>query len=1161
VGFSPLRRVIPPGSGRLTMSGRREFGSAGLLEAAPDAIVGVGADGLIALVNAQAERLFGYGRAELLGQPIELLVPEDVRAAHPGHRLRYERDAHPRPMGAGTPLAGRRKDGSQFPAEISLSPIDTEHGRLVAAAVRDVSDRIRAEAKFRGLLEAAPDAIVGVTPDGRISLVNAQTERLFGYDRAELVGEPVEILVPEYARDRHPAHRDGYLHDLAPRPMGAEMQLAGRRKDGSHFPAEISLSSIDTEDGVLVSAAVRDVSARVRAEAKFRSLLEAAPDAIVGVTPDGRISLVNAQTERLFGYARDELVGQPIEMLVPDRVRGVHPSHRNGYFDQPQPRPMGAGMELAGRRKDGTEFPCEISLSSIDTEDGVLVSAAVRDVTERRRAAEAQNRLATIVQSSHDAIMGKTLSGLITSWNPGAERLYGYREAEILGRSAEVLFPADRRSNELAILSRIAAGERVEQYQTERLCKDGSIVQVSLTMSPIADAAGTIIGVASVSRDISDRQRAEAKFRGLLEAAPDAIVGVTPDGTITLVNAQVERLFGYHRDELLGQPVEILVPGYARDRHPAHRDGYLHDPAPRPMGAGMPLAGRRKDGSHFPAEISLSSIDTEDGVLVSAAIRDVSARTRAEAKFRGLLEAAPDAIVGVAPDGQITLVNAQAERLFGYHREELLGHPIEILVPDRACSVHPSRRDGYFRQPQPRPMGAGMQLAARRKDGTEFPAEISLSALDTEDGPMVSAAIRDVTDRIEAQAERERLKTAAERERLEAQLHQSQRLESLGQLAGGVAHDFNNLLAVMLNYTTFVAEEVNVAAAQDGGRWRQVGHDIVQIQRAGQRATELTHQLLAFGRREVVRPQVLNLNTVVSEIEALLRRTLGEHIQLHTTLAGDLWPVLVDPGQLEQVLVNLAVNARDAMPDGGTLSIHTTNITIDDTTPATVRGPALPAGRHVKLRVADTGTGIPADIVERVFEPFFTTKPKGEGTGLGLATVYGIITQAGGHAEITSAPGVGTAFTILLPATDQQPAATDQPAPTTARSRGGETILVVEDEEALREVTRRILTRNGYHVMTAHSGPEALKTAEHAPDPIHLLLTDVIMPHMLGKELATKLRALDPGIRVLYMSGYAQPVLASQGTLDPGVILVEKPFSEPALLDRVRTVLDTPNPS
>ena len=1009
-----------------------------------------------------------------------------------------------------------------------------------------------------GLLEAAPDAIVGVSADGLIALVNAQAERLFGYGREDLLGQPIELLVPEDARDAHPGHRLRYAEDAHPRPMGAGMQLSGRRKDGSRFPAEISLSPIETEHGRLVAAAVRDVTDRVRAEAKFRGLLEAAPDAIVGITADGRISLVNAQTELLFGYRREELVGQPIEILAPDRVRGVHPGHRTGYFREPQPRPMGAGMELAARRKDGTEFPCEISLSSIDTEDGVLVSATVRDITERRRAAEAQNRLATIVQSSHDAIMGKTLAGVITSWNPGAERLYGYHESEIVGRNAEILFPVHRRTEEFAILARIADGERVEQYQTERLRKDGSLVLVSLTMSPIADARGAIIGVASVSRDINDRQRAEAKFHGLLEAAPDAIVGVTADGTIALVNAQAERLFGYRREDLLGQPVEILVPEYARDQHPGHRAGYLHDPAPRPMGAGTQLAGRRRDGSRFPAEISLSSIDTEDGVLVSAAIRDVSERVRAEAKFRGLLEAAPDAIVGVTPDGRITLVNAQAERLFGYNRAELLGQPIEILVPDRVCAVHPAHRTGYFHDPQPRPMGAGMQLAARRKDGTEFPAEISLSALDTEEGPMVSAAIRDVTDRIEAQAERERLKTAAERERLEAQLHQSQRLESLGQLAGGVAHDFNNLLAVMLNYTTFIAEEVARAAARDGGRWQQVGHDIAQVQRAGERATELTHQLLAFGRREVVRPQVLNLNTVVAEIETLLRRTLGEHVQLHTTLDGDLWPVLADPGQLEQVLVNLAVNARDAMPDGGTLSIHTANHALDEAD--TVRRPGLRPGQHIKLRVADTGTGIPPEIAERVFEPFFTTKPKGEGTGLGLATVYGIIVQAGGHAEITSAPGAGTAFTIFLPATDRRPSPARQLVSATGRGSagGGETILVVEDEEALREVTRRILTRNGYHVRTAANGPEALKIAEHSGEDIHLLLTDVIMPHMLGKELATAVCDLYPGTRVLYMSGYAQPVLASQGTLDPGVILVEKPFSEPALLDRVRAVLDTP---
>jgi CheY-like chemotaxis protein len=275
---------------------------------------------------------------------------------------------------------------------------------------------------------------------------------------------------------------------------------------------------------------------------------------------------------------------------------------------------------------------------------------------------------------------------------------------------------------------------------------------------------------------------------------------------------------------------------------------------------------------------------------------------------------------------------------------------------------------------------------------------------------------------------------------------------------------------------------------------------------------------------------------------------------MHITLAPDLWPVLADPGQLEQVLVNLAVNARDAMSDGGTLGIDTANVLVDrGTTPAV---PEPQPGRYVQVRVSDTGTGIAPEIAERVFEPFFTTKPKGQGSGLGLATVYGIVTQVSGYVWVDSIPGAGTTFTAMLPATDQSVDAPVADAPARPSTRGGETVLVVEDEDALREVTRRILSRNGYEVLTAANGPEALKIVEHTGQRIDLLLTDVIMPHMLGKELAGRMRELRPSLRVLYMSGYAQPVLASQGTLDPGVILVEKPFSEAALLDQVREVLD-----
>ena len=391
-----------------------------------------------------------------------------------------------------------------------------------------------------------------------------------------------------------------------------------------------------------------------------------------------------------------------------------------------------------------------------------------------------------------------------------------------------------------------------------------------------------------------------------------------------------------------------------------------------------------------------------------------------------------------------------------------------------------------------------------------------------------------------------------------AQLQQAQRLESLGQLAGGVAHDFNNLLAVILNYTSFISEELT-ASSPDWIQHRDSAlADLRQITLAGERAARLTRQLLAFSRREVTRPQVIYLGAVIAGVTEMLRRTLGENVELVTSFAGDLWPVLADPAQLEQLLVNLAVNARDAMPDGGTLIIEAGNVNVDADSVA--GGSTSRHGKNVRLRVSDTGTGMSPEVIEHALEPFFTTKDKGTGTGLGLATVYGILTQAEGNIHIYSEIGVGTTFSITLPVTTESPTLITEPVPY-HRAPMGETVLVVEDAPALREVTRRIFARAGFHVVTAANGPEALALARTHPGEIHLLVTDVVMPHMLGKEVAEKIQEIKPGIAVLYMSGYARPVLASQGRLEPGVALVEKPFSQADLLTKAGEVLNGRFPS
>ena len=986
--------------------------------------------GTVVSWSASAAHIKGYTAQEIIGQNFSrFFTREDIRRGRPEEVLRLAAT-----NGRHEEFGMRvRKDQTQFLASATFIALRDASGNLrgFSDICRDLSEHKESEVRYRGLLEAAPDGMVVVNQAGEIVLLNAQAEKQFGYRRDELLSQKVTNIIPTGFAERLIADGTRTSAEALAQHIGTGIELIGRRKDGTNFPIEIMLSPLESAEGILVTAAIRDITVRKDAErhlaqmeGRYRGLMEAAPDGMVVVNQAGEIVLLNARAESQFGYRRDELIGQKVTNIIPVGFAERIIADGTRTAAEALAQQIGTGIELYGLRKDETEFPIEIMLSPLESTEGILVTAAIRDITVRK---DAEVHLAQM----------------------------------------------------------------------------------------------------------------EGRYRGLMEAAPDGMVVVNQAGEIVLLNARAESQFGYRRDELIGQRVTNIIPVGFAERLIADGTRTAAEALAQQIGTGIELIGRRNDGTNFPIEIMLSPLESTEGILVTAAIRDITVRKDAEVhlaqmegRYRGLMEAAPDGMVVVNKDGEIVLLNARAEKQFGYRRDELLGRMVKSIIPVGFAERLIADALRTTAEALAQQIGTGIELIGRRKDGTNFPIEIMLSPLESPEGILVTAAIRDIS----------------ERKQLARQLHQSQKMEAVGQLTGGIAHDFNNLLGVITGNLDLLERLVsdNAAAIKR----------VQTAQKAAARGADITRRLLVFSSNEELKPSMVLLGDSIHNMIELAGHGLGPNIKITTRIDESVPPIFIDPAGLESALLNLVVNARDAMPKGGSILIASHAQTLDESHPAVLTGDLKP-GHYVCIAVTDSGQGMSRQTMERIFEPFFTTKARDKGTGLGLAMVYGFVKQSGGTVRVYSELGHGTTVSFYLPLADKFLHPVPEEVPKPLNTELGCTVLVVDDEEDLLEIAKAYLAEMEFTSFQALDGASALEILTTHPE-IDLLVTDIVMPGgMNGVELVEKARALRPDLKIIYSSGFPAEALAERSMSLVDGPLLHKPYQRNEFTAMIHRVMDS----
>jgi two-component system, cell cycle sensor histidine kinase and response regulator CckA len=892
----------------------------------------------------------------------------------------------------------------------------------------------------------------------------------------------------------------------------------------------------------------------------YRTLVDDSPDLLALLDRDGRLLYANPAARRVLG----------------DELPAAVAAGRGAAFE----------MDLGGKTWHVVVTP---------RRDGALLRA--RDISDRARSEaalrESEERQRFLVENSADAIWLLDSEFRFQFVSASVEHVIGYPKTEVEGRLLWDFLPPEVSRGIRDLAARDARGEMPRpavggRYELPMIRRDGSTATVEVSLKALLDAAGMVSGYHGVTRDISDRSRSEEALRESqalteeilsaarrqrrdLELLDEVRAAVAREAELPLIIRTVvegiARAFGYtlvslylrqgdmlfcrHQvgyDHVIEQiPVTRGVMGrVARTGVPALLPDVRQDPdfvGAIPGIVSEVCVPLRDHGSVVGAlnveNTTGHALDEDDLHLVEAlgehvGIAIAKARLSAEARaseerYRQLVDNLAEGVMIVDPEERILLANPAAAKLFGMPAAALPGRSLaEFMSGEEYARMRAQtevRRTGQ---------GGTYEIEITRPDGTSRRLQVTARPHRGESGEFIGTlgTIHDVT-------ETRRMESALRQS--EERIAQMQKMEAVGRLAGGVAHDFNNLLTVISGYAGMVDEGLEDS--------HPLKADIRQVIRAAGRAAALTARLLAFSRKQVLQPTVIDLNETVRGLQEMLKRVIGEDVELAAELAADTGNILADRAQVEQVIINLAANARDAMPAGGTLVIETGSRLVES-------HHLVKKGEYAMLTVRDTGVGMSPETQARLFEPFFTTKEVGKGTGLGLAMAYGIVKQSEGYIFCDSAVGRGTTFTMYFPRVHQASDAPARPAAADGGTRGEETILLVEDEEAVRRLCHSILARRGYHVLEAANGEEALAVIARRRCTIHLLLTDVVMPHMSGPELAARVRETCRGVRILYMSGHADKSLVHHGALDPGIDLVEKPFEAEALLLRVRAALD-----